>query len=108
MKYLVIGSEGPGFESMEEAIPLLENLVFPSFDLLMKLESEKKILGGGIPIGDRAFVFIIEAASNEELDATLQSLPAWGILQWDVTPLHSFAGRSSQERKMVEEFKKTK
>jgi muconolactone delta-isomerase len=84
----------------------LEEVVLPTFDVLMKLEAQKKIAAGGLPVGDRAFVFIVEAASNEELDRLLRSLPAWGVLEWHVTPLQSFAGRAAQERDVVKQFKK--
>ena len=63
------------------------------------------ILAGGLPVGDRAFVFIIEAASNEELDQLLRSIPAWGVLKWKVTPLQSFSGRAAQEREVVKQLK---
>jgi muconolactone delta-isomerase len=106
MRYLVSGSEGPGFASPEEAVEILEEVVLPTFDALMKLEAQKKIAAGGLPVGDRAFVFIAEAASNEELDRLLRSLPAWGVLEWHVTPLQSFAGRAAQERDLVKQFKK--
>ena len=106
MRYLVSGSEGPGFASPEEAVEILEEVVLPTFDALMKLEARKKIVAGGLPVGDRAFVFIAEAASNEELDRLLRSLPAWGVLEWHVTPLQSFAGRAAQERDLVKQFKK--
>ena len=106
MRYLVSGSEGPGFASPEEAVEILEEVVLPTFDALMKLEAQKKIAAGGLPVGDRAFVFIAEAASNEELDRLLRSLPAWGVLEWHVTPLQSFAGRAAQERDVVKRFKK--
>ena len=106
MKYMVSGSEGPGFASPEEAVEILEEVVLPTFDVLMKLEAQKKIVAGGLPVGDRAFVFIVEAASNEELDRLLRSIPAWGVLEWQVTPLQSFAGRAAQERDLVKQFKK--
>jgi hypothetical protein len=106
MRYLVSGSEGPGFASPEEAVEILEEVVLPTFDALMKLEAQKKIAAGGLPVGDRAFVFIAEAASNEELDRLLRSLPAWGVLEWHVTPLQSFAGRAAQDREVVKQFKK--
>ena len=106
MRYLVTGSEGPGFASPEEAVEILEEVVLPTFDVLLKLEAQKKIVAGGLPVGDRAFVFIAEAASNEELDRLLRGLPAWGVLEWHVTPLQSFAGRAAQDRDVVKRFKK--
>ena len=105
--YLVVASEGPGFTSPEEAIQILEKGILPTFDALMKLQEEKKIIAGGLPIGDRAFVFIVEASSNDEVDKLLRSLPAWGALKWKVTALESFAGRAAQEREILNELKKT-
>jgi len=106
MRYLVYGTEGPGFGSPQEAIEVLEKGFLPTFDTLMKLEAEKKIVAGGLPVGDRSFVFIAEATSNEELDRLLRSIPAWGILNWKVTPLQSFTGRATQERDEVKKLKK--
>jgi hypothetical protein len=105
MKYLVVGAEGPGFASPEEAVEVLEGGILPTFDALMQLEEDEKILAGGLPIGDRALVFIVEAASNEELDRMLRSIPAWGVLKWEVSALQTFAGRAEQEREIVEELK---
>jgi hypothetical protein len=105
MKYLVVGAEGPGFASPEEAVEVLEKGILPTFDALMQLEEDEKILAGGLPIGDRALVFIAEAASNEELDRMLRSIPAWGVLKWEVSALQTFAGRAEQEREIVEELK---
>jgi hypothetical protein len=106
MRYLVFGSEGPGFGSPQEAIEVLEKGFLPTFATLMKLEAEKKIVAGGLPVGDRSFVFIAEATSNEELDRLLRSIPAWGILNWKVTPLQSFTGRATQERDEIKKLKK--
>jgi len=95
MKYLVVGSGGPGFASPEEAIQVLEEIILPSFDQLIKLEKQKKILAGGLPVGERAFVFIVEATSHEELDQMLRKIPLWGSLDWEVTPLQTLAGRAT-------------
>lgn len=105
MRYLVLGSEGPGFASPEETLDVLEKGILPTFDALLKLEAEKKIVAGGLPVADRAFVFIAEAASNDELDAMLRRIPAWGVLKWQVTPLQSFAGRAAIERNVVKQLR---
>jgi hypothetical protein len=102
MQYLVSASEGPGFASPEETLEALENMVLPLFEALMRLENEKKILAGGVPLGDRAFVFIVEAASHDEVDRLLRRLPLWGMLKWDVMALQTFAGRADQEREFVQ------
>jgi hypothetical protein len=107
MKYLVKGTGGPGFAASEEVVRVLGNIILPSFDKLIQLEEEKKILGGGLPVGDRAFIFVMEASSNEEVDSTLRNIPMWGSLDWEVIPLQSFAGRASIERKALEELRET-
>ncbi len=106
MKYLVIGSDGPGFTGPDEAIEVLETGILPTFAALMKLEEEGRIVAGGLPVGDRAFVFIAEADSHEELDGWLRDLPAWGALQWDVTPLQSFDARARKEHQAIEQLRR--
>ena len=101
MKYLVSGYDGPGFATPKQALELLENLVLPSLDALNKLQAEKKILAGGLKVGQRAFVFIAEAESNEKLDRMLREIPFWGILKWEVTPLEGFDTRAAEERDMT-------
>jgi hypothetical protein len=105
MKYLVIASEGPGFASLEEALQILEEIVLPSFEALIKLEAEKKILAGGLAVGERTFMFIIEASSNEELDEVLRNIPMWGSINWEVIPLTSFEARAAKERRVFNERK---
>jgi hypothetical protein len=102
MYYLVSASEGPGFASPQETLKVLEDLVLPQFESLMRLEAEKKILAGGVPLGDRAMVFIVEAASHAEMDRMLRNLPMWGLFKWDVVALETFAGRAAQEREFVQ------
>lgn len=105
MQYLVVGTGGPGFRSREEVVAVLEGMILPGFDALIQLQKAGKILAGGLPVGERAFVFIAEAASNDELDQLVRSLPFWGVLEWKVTPLQGFAGRAAIERGVVKEMK---
>lgn len=93
--------------SPEEIEHLLEYLVLPTFEAFSQLEAEKKILAGGLPVGERAFIFIVEAASNSEIDILLRRLPAWGILEWTVTPLQSFEERAAEDRAFLDRLKKT-
>jgi hypothetical protein len=105
MRYLVFGSDGPGFSSADEMIEVLENEILPTFDVLERLEAEGRIVAGGLPVGERTFAFIAEAESHEELDSMLRRIPSWGELTWEVTPLQTFAGRARQERTILEELK---
>jgi hypothetical protein len=105
MKYLVYASGGPGFSSPEEARQILEEIVLPTFEALDKLEKRNKILAGGMPVADRAFVFIAEAASHEELDLMLREIPLWGALQWEVTALQDWGARAAHERQVLQKLK---
>jgi len=98
MQYLIEGTGGPGFASPAETIALLEQAIIPDFDTLVMMQAEGNILAGGLPVGSRAFVFIIEAASNDEADRIVRAIPFWGLLQWKVTPLQSVAARADIER----------
>lgn len=104
MKYLVMGTEGPGYFSPDEEVDVLESVVIPAFDELKELEDEGTIVGG-IPVGDRAFVFVAEAESHDDLDRMLRSLPMWGVLEWEVTPLQDFEARARQERGILKSLK---
>jgi muconolactone delta-isomerase len=77
----------------EGVVGVLRRAVLPSLDAFVRMESEGKILAGGVPVGERRGVFIVEADSNEELDGLLQDLPAWGIAKTKVTPLQRFQNR---------------
>lgn len=104
MKYLVTGTNGPGFFSAEEALEVLDGEILPTFEALIKLEAEKKIVGG-LPIGERAFVFILEASSHDEADQLIRSLPSWGAFDWEVVPLQSLQLRANYEHKVSAELK---
>jgi hypothetical protein len=106
MKYLVVASGGPGFTSPEEAVEVLQDIILPSFKVLMDLEKRGIIVVGGLPVGAREFVFIANARSNDELDQLLRKIPMWGELEWEVTALQTFRGRATQERQAVRELKR--
>jgi hypothetical protein len=102
MQYLVEGARGPLPASPEQAVALLEGTVIPPFRVCAQAEVRRKDLAGGVPVGDRAFVFIIEAPSNDEADRIVRDMPAWGLLEWKVTPLQSVEARAEMERKVVQ------
>ncbi len=99
--YLVTTSEGPGFSSGEEALGVLENGIIPMFEQLAELKRKKKIIAGGLPVGSRRLVMMVEADSHEEVDNMLRDLVAWGVLKWKVTPLQPLDGRAEKERAVV-------
>ena len=105
MQYLVEAARGPLPASPEQAITLLEGTIIPHFEYMVRLKSQGKLLAGGLPVGDRAFVCIIEAASNDEADRIVRDMPAWGVLEWKVTPLQSVEARAEMERKVLQTLK---
>ena len=105
MRYMVHATEGPKFTSTQEMVNALESVVLPSLDALANLDADGTIVGGGVPVGDRALAFIIEADSNDHLDRMLHDLPIWGMLNWSVIPLEPFDARAEQEREFVEATK---
>jgi hypothetical protein len=108
MKYLVNTTAGPGFATAEQTLQILEMTILPGLEALIGLEATGKILAGGVPVGDRSFVFIVEAPDNEAVDELLRSLPIWGVVNWQVTPLQTFAGRAAVERKVASAIKADK
>ena len=89
----------------QNAVPMIEHLVLPSFEAMEKLTKQKKILAGGLVAGARAGAFIMEAANNAEVSKILMELPFWGVVKFDVTPLETFRERLTEERKTVERLK---
>jgi hypothetical protein len=108
-KYLVIGDYiDPGLLAPpQQTAKLIENAVLPSFDILAKWEAEKKV-SGGLYVGERKVVFIIEAESNDELDKFLYTLPMWGVLKWTVSPLQTFSARGVEDKAGIEMLKSMK
>lgn len=105
-QYLVTGTGGAGWKSPEEGVFLLEAIIIPALDLLAKQTAEGTVIvAGGLPVGDRALTFIIEAANNDEADQFVRSVPFWTALQWTVTPLQSFQRRADMERGYVQQMK---
>ena len=105
MRYLVVATEGPGFVAVEQEVGVLESLVLPTFERLIELEEEGRLVAGGLRAGSRSFVFILEAASNDEVDRVVRELPLWGSVKWDVTPLQSLKGRAEMEREVLRRLK---
>ncbi len=98
MKYLVQMKAHELFPTL--APPALKdtmnNMVFPSLDILDKWQSEGRMTGG-IRLGERAGVMIVEAADAKELDNMLLELPFWGMMETTVTALVSFGERRASE-----------
>jgi hypothetical protein len=106
MLYLVSATGGPTFHTREEVLEILKNTILPGFAALRALEAKGTILAGGLPVAERAFVFIVKAPNHQALDDMLRDLPLWPVLEWEVVPLQSFSARAAHERKTVAALKR--
>jgi len=96
MQYLVEAENIDGLIPMKDVPDYINHIVIPSYEQLIKLESENKIKGG-LLAGHRAGAFVMEAPSNEELGKMLRSIPFWGMVKWKVTPLQSIKSALEQD-----------
>ena len=106
MRYLVIGRAvniALGMQPQQGA-QMLDTVIVPSLEMLAKWEREGRIHGASFA-GRRANCMIIDAASNEELNALLTTLPFWGLLEWEVTPLASFESQAKNVREISQRLK---
>ena len=107
MQYLVtmeFVEPGPLF-SPQQLGQMVEETILPSFDLLASLQAEGKIVGGGVLAGTRTATFIIDAATNDELDQLLEGIPWWGLMKTSVAPMQEFAKRAANDRALLERIK---
>ena len=91
--------------SREQTIERLDTLVIPTLENLGK---DGKVRAGGIVAGTLAGAFVVEAKSKDEVTEFVRALPASNIMQWQVTPLDTFAHRADIEKKVVQELRAQK
>lgn len=106
MKYLVNmdANETPSGPMPATLVQAAENLVFPSFEALRKLEADRKITGG-VAVGERRIVFIAEAADNAAVDKLIEDLPIWGLCKVQVTALNGFNERYAVDKVNIQHLK---
>jgi len=85
--------------SREQTIEQLDKLIIPTLESLGK---DGKVRAGGIAAGTLTGAFVVEAKSKDEVTALVRTLPASSIMQWQVTPIETFAHRADVEKKVVE------
>ena len=107
MQYLVMMEfvePGPLFASQQLG-QMVADTILPSFDLLAELETQGKVVAGGVLAGTRTASFVVEAANHDELDQLLEGIPFWGIMKTTVAPLQAFARRAANDRALMERIK---
>jgi hypothetical protein len=85
--------------SREQMIERLDKLIIPTLESLGK---DVKVRAGGIAGDTLAGAFVVGAKSKDEVNELVRALLAWGIMQWKVTPLETFAHRADIEKKLVQ------
>jgi hypothetical protein len=96
MEYLVEAENIDGLIPMKDVPDYINHIVMPSYEQLVKMESENKIKGG-LVAGQRAGAFVMEASSHDEIGKILRSIPFWGMVKWKITPLQSFKSALEQD-----------
>ena len=91
--------------SRDQTIELRDKLVIPTLESLGK---DGKVRAGGTVVGNLAGAIVVGAKSKDEVTELVRALPAWGIMQWKVTPLETFAHRADLEKKVVQELRAQK
>ena len=91
MHYLVRGElvedEFEGMSPRESAL-YFQQVVKPSIEALWDLAEEKRKVRG-VTSGWRESVFVVDAASSDEVARLLRSLPFRGAVRWNVSPIQS-------------------
>jgi len=104
MKYLVEMTTVESRLDQGNPVEIIEGQVFPTFDSLMEMESQGKIMGG-VEVGSRKLTFIANVANNEEMDELIKSFPVWMLVKTKVTPLNDFGARKKQDEKLISSLK---
>jgi len=91
--------------SPQEETTFIQVYIFPSLEMLKKLQEEKKILAGGPMSGTIGIALILQADSAQEIDELVESLPVWPLMETAVTPLTTFDGRIATLRPKLERLK---
>lgn len=106
MQFLVTGHNvdvGPLLPP-EQLVMVIEQAIVPTFEVFAQWEQAGTIRGG-LFAGERAGAFILEAASAEEVGQMIGSLPAAGLVKWEVKALQSFRSSIEQTRQVAAQSK---
>ena len=93
------------FEATQAGAPTSRD---QTIELLDNLGKDGKVRAGGTVVGNLAGAIVVGAKSKDEVTELVRALPAWGIMQWKVTPLETFAHRADLEKKVVQELRAQK
>jgi hypothetical protein len=98
MKYLVTASEGPGWSTPEEALKVLEKEVLPTFDILLKLEAENRIVAGDCRLANASLYSFWRRLPTRRLTKSCEIFPCGECSSGRLSPLRALmAGRRRSE-----------
>jgi muconolactone delta-isomerase len=107
MQYLIemklSGSARP--KGPHDEIFLIERYIFPTVEIFRKWQAEGKLLAGGPVSASIQLALVLEVESALELDALVESLPLWPLMETTVTPLSTFEGRSLAVQSRLKQLK---
>jgi hypothetical protein len=107
MRYLIemklSGSVRP--RDPQDGIVLIEQYILPGLEICRKWQAEGKLLAGGPVSASIQLAIVLEAESVQELDALVESLPLWPLMETSVTPLTTFEGRIQAVQSKLKQLK---
>jgi muconolactone delta-isomerase len=86
-------------------ILLIEQYILPSLQICRRWQAEGKLLAGGPVSASIQLAIVLEVESVQELDAQVESLPLWPIMETSVTPLTTFEGRIQAVQSKLKQLK---
>jgi muconolactone delta-isomerase len=107
MRYLIemrlSGSARP--KDPKDGIVLIEGYILPSLEICRKWQAEEKLLAGGPVSASIQLAMVVEVESVQELDALVESLPLWPLMETSVTPLTTFESRIQAVQSKLKQLK---
>ena len=89
----------------QDGVFLIERYILPSLEICRKWQAEGKLLAGGPVSASIQLAFVLEVGFVQELDALVESLPLWPLMETRVTPLTTFEGRIQAVQSKLKELK---
>jgi muconolactone delta-isomerase len=86
-------------------ILLIEQYILPSLQICRRWQAEGKLLAGGPVSASIQLAIVLEVESVQELDALVESLPLWPMMETSVTPLTTFEGRIQAVQSKLKQLK---
>ncbi len=107
MLYLIESEAAEGVAvglSTDQMVSVMENIVLPTYKMLVEGERNKKYMGGQ-KAGRRAFAILADFPSHEEANKWVTSLPYWTFYKVDITPIVPFQNQLDAANRLLQNVK---